>query len=871
MASTDANGMRTEYVLDALKRNSSQIKIGVEADAYPAQSNLTTTTTYDAAGRILTRSVTGGSLTMVSSNSYDGAGRLLSATDPSGLVTLYGYGSGGRVSTNILPGGATQVSTNYLDGSSRSSGGTGAIASYMTKGVNPDGSQWTRTYTGPGGPSSPVWSETTTDFLGRTIKTERPGFSANEITENFYDNDGRLKRTSIPGSADRLVTYDALGNQVLNGLDVDGNLALGTNSLDRVTGSDTRYVKLSGIWYRQSSQTVYPYTNSGAVVTNSINRQQLTGLAVSNLRFRSISLDIHGNQTISEQFVDRANQIVTARLKIPSSTGRQEIVTVNGLQMETHDAHGHVMTMEYDELGRSVATVDPRTGTSRTHYTVNHRVGSTEDAAGYRTYFGYDAVGRRVAVTNPAGEVVYTEYNARGEVIRNWGDGTYPVQFAYDDFGRRIKMKTFRAGDCWDHPVWPANTTGPADITQWYYHEATGLLTNKTDALGRSVTYTYGTAGRLLTRTWARGLTTTHTYDSNTGELLTRTYSDATPGITTTYDRMGRPVTVTDAVGTRTFSYNVTLQLATQAVSGVVSSIITRVYDTKDVLGRPLGICLGGDPNDFDYVSTNVFDDVGRVSGLQWWVGANRGDVSYSYMADSDLLAGYSNAKTGFEVSYAYESNRNLRTQVLNRYGATVISQYDYQYDNAGRRTNVANTGIAFATNAYNQYEYNPRGEVIESRRFDTATDTEVGGQFRKYLYDNIGNRETTSNGFNGLNRTWQANAVNQATSINNPSEPLLYDADGNLTNDGTRIYLWDAENRLVEVTPETPVNDDLKIKCDYDYMGRRIRKVVEQYNGSWSVVSTNLYIYDGWNLIEDIRIESSTSTTNLDFWGLDL
>ncbi|NLF18801.1 MAG: hypothetical protein GX595_16335, partial [Lentisphaerae bacterium] len=33
-------------------------------------------------------------------------------------------------------------------------------------------------------------------------------------------------------------------------------------------------------------------------------------------------------------------------------------------------------------------------------------------------------------------------------------------------------------------------------------------------------------------------------------------YSDTTPSVSYTYDRLGRPVTVVDAAGTRTFAYN---------------------------------------------------------------------------------------------------------------------------------------------------------------------------------------------------------------------------------------------------------------------------------------------------------------------------
>ncbi|MDZ4199029.1 MAG: hypothetical protein U1E27_07065 [Kiritimatiellia bacterium] len=65
-------------------------------------------------------------------------------------------------------------------------------------------------------------------------------------------------------------------------------------------------------------------------------------------------------------------------------------------------------------------------------------------------------------------------------------------------------------------------------------------------------------ASKLATRTWARGVVTTYTYDTccAAGHLKSVTYSDGTPGFTNTVDRLGRVLTVTDAQGTRTNVYS---------------------------------------------------------------------------------------------------------------------------------------------------------------------------------------------------------------------------------------------------------------------------------------------------------------------------
>jgi YD repeat-containing protein len=60
----------------------------------------------------------------------------------------------------------------------------------------------------------------------------------------------------------------------------------------------------------------------------------------------------------------------------------------------------------------------------------------------------------------------------------------------------------------------------------------------------------------------------------------------------------------------------------------------------------------------------------------------------------------------------------------------------------------------------------------------------------------------------------------------------LQYDADGNLTNDGLWSYSWDGENRLTNVTTinTLPTNALVKVDYMYDWQGRRIQKLVSNW-----------------------------------------
>jgi len=246
---------------------------------------------------------------------------------------------------------------------------------------------------------------------------------------------------------------------------------------------------------------------------------------------------------------------------------------------------------------------------------------------------------------------------------------------------------------------------------------------------------------------------------------------------------------------------------------------------------------------------------------------------------------------TPVTADYAYEPHRDVKTQVLNRAGARTISQYDYRYNSIGNRTSVVNTGEAFAgREGFNLYGYNSRSEVTESKRYRGSdindTSQPVYPEYRSYNYDPIGNRETAVDGNEtsetGKSTTYTTNGLNQydstaVTPNNNESTTFTYDADGNMTSvadsTGYTLYVFDGENRLIEVRPETPQANQKKVAFAYDFMGRRISKSVSSWNnGAWTSLSSRTFTWDGW-LMTDETLTTGTAQpeTTSYVWGLDL
>src|SRR5216683_5773746 len=124
------------------------------------------------------------------------------------------------------------------------------------------------------------------------------------------------------------------------------------------------------------------------------------------------------------------------------------------------------------------------------------------------------------------------------------------------------------------------------------------------------------------------------------------------------------------------------------------------------------------------------------------------------------------------------------------------------------------------------------------------------------YAYDLEG-RRTGVGGSYARTGTPQAasaasyNVNNQLTQWKGAS--LAYDANGNLTSDGTNTYTWNARNQLVTISGGASAS------FQYDPFGRRVSKTIG---------GMTQYLYDGANPVQELS--GTTASANLLTGGLD-
>jgi len=336
------------------------------------------------------------------------------------------------------------------------------------------------------------------------------------------------------------------------------------------------------------------------------------------------------------------------------------------------------------------------------------------------------------------------------------------------------------------------------------------------------------------------------------------------------YHPASRLLTVTSGNNTATYSYLANSPLLGQiafANSGAVTMTTTKQYD---YLNRLTAIQSGAGASpvssfNYAYNSANQRTQVTNSDNSHWiYQNDHLGQVisGKKYWSDGTPVAGL---------------------------------QFTYDFDDIGNRKSTAAGGDAsgnnlrsanYTANNLNQYTSRdvPGYATVLGSANPTATVTvnlqravRQGG----YFWDELPENNSVSSLYisltnlavlnNGTNADIVATNVGSAFLPQTP-ETFGYDADGNMTNDGCWTMTWDAENRALSFASlaSAPLASQLKVDCTYDFQGRRIEKIVSTNNGfGWIAVSTNKFVYDGWNLVAILDSQSSIAQSFT--WGTDL
>ena len=515
---------------------------------------------------------------------------------------------------------------------------------------------------------------------------------------------------------------------------------------------------------------------------------------------------------------DRANRLTTttvASLKSGAYAGStytlatSDIVTSltydkNGNVVKESDGAGNIVWTYYDKLDRKVAQVDREN--YLTVWTLDTNGNAALQVIGGVTYHGEiryaNQYGGTPVVTSPPS--VSTNANDR------------ITDFTYDKNGRRRTEKRLGVAASTVSGTGTLSTS-TQDATITYVYNGLGEVTSKTEANGDVTTYTYDSAGRLITTLGAAftdnmgtviHLQTDMKYDALGDLVRTVAHGDvnayqADRVTTSTYLAGGILSATTDAGGfTHTFGYDAAGRVVkdsytrTKSDGSTVTEAIAYRYDAAGRLITQTNATWNGSNWVFSPATRIQYNAYGEVTGRGMTAGPNDTAVyqeTFDYDAGGRLWR--SNTEDGVQRFYVYDKAGN-QTLALESAGADLsaltLANYTASIDSAGD----SSTANAVTTITL----YDKRGQATGTRAPDrqlTASGTATLTTAR--AYNAFGEVASETDGRGGVT-SYSYNMLGKVTQKVSPSVNWTAENGGVASATPTENYAYDISGRLVAV-----------------------------------------------------------------------
>lgn len=529
----------------------------------------------------------------------------------------------------------------------------------------------------------------------------------------------------------------------------------------------------------------------------------------------------------------------------------------------------YTSAVRYDEMGRLTGTIAPdpdgagvlKFAASRTTFDLAGR--PTKIETGELLNWQADSIAPKNWTGFTVLSSVETSFDALDRKIKSVTKGSNgiavsAVQYSYDALGRlectatRMNPAVYLSLPASACALSTEGSFGPDRITKNVY-DAAGQMLKVQKAVGTAiqqdhVTYTYTTNGKQATVKDANGNLSQFQYDGHDRQSHWYFPSKTSTGQVSTIDY---EVYIYDANGNRTglrkrdgsefsYQYDALNRMTVKFVperAGLAATHTRDVYYGYDLRGLQLYARFDGFIPSNEGI-TNAYDGFGRmISTSQKMDGTTRtlnftrdknGNRSSLIWMDGAITAyGYDGLNRMTRITEGpLVNNVQMIGYTYNRRGLMEFQNGIFSsarwYDAAGRMTNT-------------QFEPQPYGPAHFA---DFALSYNPAGQVTTQT---VSNDSYVYTGAYNVNRNYAVNGLNQYTSAG--PAVFSYDANGNLTSDGTTNYFYDVENRLVSATPTSGGAANASLR--YDPLGRLYETV-----GSSS--GTTRFVYDGDELVAE-------------------
>jgi YD repeat-containing protein len=833
LSKTEASGDRTDYVYDTYGRMTSRREAAFVNNA-GAAVRLTTDLYYDGLNNLVYErpsELNSGADARANRYTYGAGGRLASMSDTNGFTRNYKYDAAGRV-----------VEERYTR--TKSNGATVTDAKYSTYDtVGRVTSQFLATYDG-------AWTymptATTTYNAYGDVATRGVAGSATE--QMFYDNAGRVVKSSAGDGVWKFFVYDANGNVTLTLT----NTAIA--DLGHWTQNDAIYYSVGGgnndlanfsQYYNTATVAVYDRRNS-AVETYEPNRTiaaadvaTTTTQTLNTRRWMNAFGEVTQEKSARGFYTNYAYNTMGKVIQVQApeitvtfengSTARQRptenyAYDLSGRLVGTQNANGFWTTRlllagtGYGEQEAAVTTEYRADGTSVGYgYDVYGNQKWARDGLNRYTYNNYDNANRLIVTTRPSGNYELYGYNELGQRTSHTNNvfgTTIKETTDYDAQGRVTSSRNY-AGDVtnyaysWNGALatnglgtfggWTKTTTRPDYLTSSETTDVFGRMTNRTDLGGRVYTYNYNEAGQLASQSSTAGQNISYSY-FNTGRVATMldnagvAYGYSTSNIDAAYTY--------DADGNRTYERLAGTTTYYDPYSGYASGTgVTTVYQegkgSYDEKGNLLTFTDAGASGNGAVSITNAYDAAGNV---------RRTLATHATLASNQTLSG----TITDDYWYKYDAlNRMTMVKGSLVNGAIIrgtVEAREVTYNAAGERATQARTVTGFtaytnwAQESREIYTYTADGYVAQLNIATGAQVSAATGQPAPFASVTAATgagvvRSTTS--YDGLGRVTGSTEYDTAGTAVYSRYSIGYDYRNNVTTDNSWLRRYESDGYL--------------------------------------------------------------------------
>lgn len=737
------------------------------------------------------------------------------------------------------------------------------------------------------------------------------GVTTTQLQRNeYHSSSGNLIRTVDPDGHEVKFNYDATGYDVLSVQFKDG-----ANWITVMTASNYLNHQPQTVTDATGAVTTYTYNSKGQI------SQIVTTAGTETLTSKAF-FDLNGDGTADEAgFPLRSETNSASNPAVMVTTGLMTLDAAKRPRTVT-DAQGYTVTYDYDALDRLTQVTHPDATTEQYLYVQDGKTllqpTAVKDRAGRWSRVVYNALGQMIMridpafrttiyqwckcgalskLTDPMGKVTFWKRDIEGRVTNKFLSDGKEYRYTYQPLSGRLDTVAFPKDAVLNQTTYSmkyalSGTTIKTDYTDaamadvtLAYTDPLGRLTSVTDGLGTHTNtyYAFGTGGNSGKLSIVNGPLThdrfSYAYDvlgRGVSSQLLKDDNSVQTSSSVTFDGMGRALTLINNLGTFTSSYGAT-----------------------NFTGMPDSVSLpGGFNTAFTRYAANAGANALRLQTMDHRQGASTVQKhDYAYNLTGNITNWSRTNATANVKAWAMKHDAVDQLSELEESLDSVVQKNEsWHYDAAG---NIASTMVQPAgqsgvlqirtnTGRNQLTQLGGTGKTMVEGTTDEPSTVTVNGQPAKATADSATGpfRFYKEMDFGPGSNTFSVVATDGANKINTKNysvtvsatadQTLEYDANGNttkvhagtITGPVTRLMEWDAINQLKAVqSAEVLVAGVKRTEFTYDGMGRRVRQIEKEHNGTtWVTQSDWQYLWEGMGLAQ--KRHTSTGTVLVNYFG---